>query len=189
VSEPKQTNLVDGKVKYEPKIAKGINFTLAEDLATAIKLCLFTYTKQLSVVGSIRRRRPTVNDIDFVVVTTDDGWKGIKDRLCTEFEANKISSGQWIHRITVPWFPIIEDGEVQVDIYRSSEMNYGLLELIRTGSYQHNIKLARHALKNGMRLLYSRGILKKGVLHQCRRETDVFDLLGLDFVEPEDREV
>jgi len=190
MSEPEQTNLVDGKVKYKPKIAKDINLTLAEELAMAVQEEIHGFCIEIDVVGSIRRKRPTVNDVDFVVLTSSDKeWKELKDKLYLECDANKISSGQWIHRITMPWFPIIGDGEVQVDIYRSSEANYGLLKLVRTGSYQHNIKLARHALKNGMRLFYSRGILKEGNLHQCQRELDVFDLLGLSYVEPEDREV
>lgn len=76
----------------------------------------------------------------------------------------------------VTFFPL-EKGE-RSNSYR--------VRLIRTGSAEHNIKLSRIALAKGMKLSF-KGLTKEGkVIASTERE--IFDLLDLPYVEPEERD-
>ena len=57
------------------------------------------------------------------------------------------------------------------------------------GSAEHNIWLASYAISKGMRLKYSQGLLKDGNGAAGETEEDVFEVLGLTFLEPLERKV
>ena len=80
-------------------------------------------------------------------------------------------------------------GRVQVDLYRASENTWGALLLVRTGSAQHNIYLCNLAIRKGLRLQYSRGLVDKdGNIMAGKTEEEIFEALGLSFTSPQDRE-
>jgi len=54
----------------------------AAKLADAIKTAVEIHCDKIEVAGSIRRQKPEVHDIDFVVVAKSDlDWKGINEIL------------------------------------------------------------------------------------------------------------
>lgn len=181
----KQTKLVEEK---EIKVCKAIPIEIAEDLAKDLTTFTIADCIRMDVVGSIRRGKDTVNDIDFVVVATIKGWDNIKKTMEEKFKGKKVLSGPKILRYIVS----LEIGNVQVDIYRGTEDNYGILKLVRTGSEEHNIFLAKYAIKRKMRLLYSQGLLglidgKYTVI--ATTEGDVLRCLGVGWIEPQQREI
>lgn len=161
-----------------------ISLERAKDIAHNLLTMNDAWCKKIDVVGSIRRERPTINDIDFVVIATDSGWNSIEGNMVITFRARYVLSGSKILRFMVPF-----KNDLQVDFYRGDESNYGILKLVRTGSAEHNIWLARYAIGKGMRLQYSKGLTEKGEVIAGRTEEGVFKALGLDYIIPSEREM
>ena len=72
-----------------------------------------------------------------------------------------------------------------VDLYSATEETWEPLLLIRTGSAEHNIKLSMIARKKGMKLSHN-GLIK-GDKIVASTEKEIFGLLDLRFVPPEER--
>lgn len=184
----KQTKLVEDE---EVQIRKAIPLEEAEGIADGLIMLNRKWCEKIEVVGSIRRLRPTVNDVDFVVVATDKNWEVIKENMLVKFfrtKSKKVLSGPKILRFIIQ----PEAGNIQVDMYRATEDTYGILKLVRTGSEEHNIFLAKYAIKRKMRLLYSHGLLglidgKYTVI--ATTEEDVLRCLGIGWIEPQQREI
>jgi len=78
---------------------------------------------------------------------------------------------------------------VPIDIYLATEQTWWTLLLIRTGSRNHNIKLARRAIELQMHLKADgSGLLgHDGSLIQIYSEEAIFHHLGLQYRPPEER--
>jgi DNA polymerase (family 10) len=77
----------------------------------------------------------------------------------------------------------------QVDFYRATAQTFGIHEIIRTGSADHNMWLAGCAISKGFRLKYSEGLMKDEVAVAGETEESVFSALGLQCPEPKLREI
>lgn len=172
----------------EVEVIKEIPLRQASNIADMIFTMTDTYCDKIEIVGSIRRLREKINDVDFVVLTDDNRWKQIKKVMTGLLGAKIVCSGDKILRTLMEIQQL--KGHVQVDFYRATKDNYGVLKLIRTGSADHNVWLAQYAIKKGMRLLYSKGLIKDGeVAETGEDESLIFSLLDLPFVPPEQREI
>lgn len=155
---------------------------------------------QLLVVGSIRREKSEVNDIDIVVAPLapgDENWDQIAKELRHASGMEQVKKGPklmtFAHRK--------EDAlgatpDYTVDIYRATPETWGILCLVRTGSKEHNVKLCNIALGKGMKLSAAEGVLKPLEsfpsmikIIASKTEEEIFAALGLAYVEPKDREV
>ena len=166
------------------------------DRACRILAC---FCDRVEVAGSIRRGKVEVGDIDIVAVpkamilpgaglfgaarvTADQAWNELIPlafkKACFLVEA----SGKELLRC------FFLNG-CQVDIYRARPETWGVILLVRTGSKEHNVKLCTIAQSKGMKLSASQGLLDKSGIVACRTEEGIFSALGLNFVEPKDREV
>jgi len=164
------------------------SLTLDEANALAFKVISLVdaHLNPIEVVGSVRRRKPIVKDIDFVGVGTVQRWNLAKKSLVCMLDTKVKMEGPKILRMLVPFVR----GYVQIDLYRATEDTYGVLKLIRTGSAEHNVWLASRAIKKGMRLLYSEGLVDgSGKVVAGREEREVFEALGLEYVIPSEREI
>jgi len=142
------------------------------------------------VVGSVRRKRPEVHDIDIVLIPQSWMWNTVIQSLKNNMGARVVEAGQELVRLRVPSQNIVTTQPyVQVDIYRARPETWGVLLLIRTGSIQHNIKLCSKAKSMGMMLSAAKGVIKDEKVIASRTEEEIFKALGIDFVEPEKREV
>jgi len=174
----KQTRLFGGE---EPKVLSELPLEKTQAPALEIGTAIDSLCGKVEVVGSIRRKRPIIHDIDFIVVCSDLNWTEIKQSF-----KNHLCAGQLVFKFNYP----INDKELfQVDIYRAAEKNFGVLKLVRTGSGDHNAWLASYARSEGMMLKYSEGLVKDGVVLAGETEASVFETLGLPYVEPQKREI
>jgi len=175
------------QTKFGEEIRTCNSLTLSEANPLAFKVITLVdaYLNPVELVGSARRLKPVVRDIDLVGVGSVKGWKWAKDSLVTMLDAKGKMRGPKIVRV---WVPFVR-GYVQLDIYRATEDDYALLKLIRTGSAEHNIWLAKRAIKMGMRLLYSKGLMKDGEVIPTETERDVFNALDLEYIIPSEREI
>lgn len=152
----------------------------AQKIADEVVTKLSPYCSRLEVAGSIRRRKPTVNDIDIVLIASDP-WN-------LEHE---------ILGLAQPFAPQLSGGKlkrfkykgVQVDLYFADERTWATLLLIRTGSKESNIRLATLAKKKGWHLAASGdGLFNE---HDDRTagdsEESIFKALGLPYQRPEER--
>lgn len=111
----------------------------AKKIAETVVIQLTPYCKpgRIMVVGSIRRRRPWVNDIDIILVPADP-WQlhQVIKRL-----GQAKAAGDKIMRVMM--------GDTQLDIYIATEETWATLLLIRTGSTENNISLCVRAKEMG----------------------------------------
>jgi len=149
----------------------------AQKMATEIIVRLSPYCSRIELAGSIRRRKPFVNDIDLVLIP-NDLWN-------LHAELRKLGqvkmAGKKIMRVMI--------GNTQVDIYIAEEATWATLLLIRTGSAENNIRLATLAKKKGWRLAASGDGLfnENGERIAGDTEESIYAALGLRYQEPWER--
>ncbi len=166
----------------EPKVLTSLEYTKAEAIALQVETAIKPLCTKIKIVGSIRRKKAQVGDCDFVVLATDSNWSKIVQTLK---KPKVICSGPSLIKLNYP----AEDGLFQVDFYRATTQTFGIQEVIRTGSADHNMWLAGYAISKGYRLKYSSGLLKEGLAVAGETEESVFSVLDLPCPPPSTREV
>ena len=166
----------------DPVVISSLEYAKAKAVALQVEELIKPLCDRLKVVGSIRRNKPTVGDCDFVVMATDANWNKIIPILRN---SKVVCAGASLIKVNFP----VEGQLFQVDFYRAIPQNFGIQELIRTGSADHNMWLAGYAISKGYRLKYSTGLIKDGVQVAAQTEEGVFCALGLPCPEPEQREI
>lgn len=130
-------------------------------------------------LGSLRRRNPTVGDLD-IAIKTGSPKAALKHFLKYDEIEEVLVQGD--KRVSV-----VIGNDVQVDVRVCEEKNFGSMVQYFTGSKGHNIVLRTHALEKGCSLS-EYGIKKKGKLHEFAREEDFYKFLNLPHIPPEIRE-
>jgi DNA polymerase (family 10) len=170
----------------------------AEKIARKIVAELTPFCDQIEIAGSIRRRRPNVNDIDLVVLPKPPYALALRER-CKRNAIQVQTDGEMNLIVTLPYPPAGAEG-LQLDIFiathpvgdffQQTSTNFGTLLVCRTGSRQHNVKLASRAHQLGLHWNPYQGLYDgHGVCVARATEEDIFRALRLDFVPPEGREV
>lgn len=157
----------------------------AQRIAERIKSELAPHCDRIEIAGSIRRKKPEVKDIEIVCIPKPyetglfasgiakvvDQWQKVKGDLPCKYTQR-----------------ILPDG-IKLDMFFAEPENWGLIYAIRTGSaeYSHKV-LAAGWVKQGYQ---SRdGYLWHGRdKYNCREETDLYNRIGLTWIEPEFRNV
>jgi DNA polymerase (family 10) len=156
----------------------------AQKITNLVQSMVCIHCDKIEVAGSIRRQKPKVHDIDFVVVAKSDfEWQKINEKL-KQLKAKPNCAGNSVIKAYVP----CKDGLFQVDFYRATASTFGIHLLVRTGSAEHNVWLAGCAISKGMRIKYSEGLIRDGVAVAGETEQGVFEALGLPFQLPTKRE-
>ena len=135
------------------------------------------FCDRLVVVGSIRRKKSEVRDVDFVLIPKPLLWHRIVATLQRSMDANVLKHGEKAAQLTI--------NGINVDLYSATPETWEPLLLIRTGSAEHNIKLSMIARKKGMKLSH-KGLIKGDEI-VASAEKEIFNLLGLRYVSPEER--
>lgn len=164
------------------KVITSLELAKAEALAKQVEETIKPLFDEIKIVGSIRRKRPLVGDCDFVIKASDENWSRIANTLK---KSQIICTGSIVIKLNMPF----EGNLFQVDFYRAFDNNFGIQELIRTGSAEHNTWLASYAISKGYRLKYSDGLVKDGQVVAGKNEETIFSALGLLYPKPEEREV
>jgi len=156
---------------------------LQEAKATAerVKETLAPYCEMIEIAGSIRRQKPTVNDIDIVLMENPDAALMMNNIL---FNIGVVKqNGLKIKRVYLP------EDNITVDIYIATPDTWATLLLIRTGSKENNIRLCSLARRKGWHLEASGGGLFDD--HSIRlagdTEESIYKALGIPYQEPQER--
>jgi DNA polymerase (family 10) len=156
----------------------------AEKIVGQVKSQVEFCCERIEIVGSIRRKKPNVKDVDFVVVTKSDlEWYKLSQEL-RRMKTKNINAGNQIIKTLYPY----GDKYFQLDFYRATQDTFGILKLIRTGSADHNMWLAQYAISKGFRIKFGQGLMKDNKIVAGKTEKDVFDALDLPYSAPEERE-
>ena len=191
IDQGKLTTLAGFGKKIEEKIRSGLEHvkTYSErmKLADAFFIVdhLTRYLKKSSSVklvecaGSFRRRKETVGDLDFLV-TANANKPVINHFVKYEGISEIISSGDT--RSTVR----LKSG-LQIDLRVVNPKSYGAALLYFTGSKAHNIVLRKMAMQKKLKI-NEYGVFKGKKDIASETETEIYHLLGMEYIEPEMRE-
>ena len=156
---------------------------IAEDLVNQLR----PHCSQIDVAGSIVRHRPTIGDIEIVclplsydasplfcsgIATVVNQWEKVKGELPCRYTQRILPSG------------------MKLDLFMPDPAGYGLQLAIRTGSAEWSHKrLATAWVRAGFKS--EGGLLRDqaGRVLPCRTERELFQRIGLTWVDPADREV
>ncbi|HYO10896.1 MAG TPA: DNA polymerase/3'-5' exonuclease PolX [Tepidisphaeraceae bacterium] len=191
--ESYKTRAADGPVNRRAGIMEAL--VPAEDLIERVRALPGVIRAEMA--GSLRRRRETIADIDFVGAVRD---MASAEAIMAQF-ARLPGVVQTI--VTGPSKTSVKIANgMQVDLRLVPEENFGAALLYFTGSKDHNVKIRGLALKKKMTLsewgLYDLEAYEKAKKEVAkppplmplasRTEEDVYAKLGLAFVPPEMRE-
>lgn len=162
----------------------------AKKIAERIRSILAPHCERCEIAGSIRRMKPEPNDIEIVC---------IPQKAAGLFAMEGRSA--WWQRRSIPeigerlkGFPIenryiqfmLPEG-IKLDLFTATRDNWGLIFAIRTGSaeFSHHVLAtgwvrAGYQSKNGL-------LSKNGANVPVREEIDLFNLIGIPFVDPQER--
>ena len=140
---------------------------------------------QACIAGSYRRRKETVHDLDFIVATRDPA--GVT-ALFTEHEAVEEVLARGPTKTSVRLKP-----GVQADLRVVTNEQYPFALAYFTGSKEHNVKIRGLALARGWtlneyRMAPAPGKAGTQPVPAIEEESDLYEALSLDYVEPELRE-
>jgi DNA polymerase (family 10) len=150
----------------------------AQKIAGEVVKRLAPYCKKIEIAGSIRRKKPLVNDIDFVLIPSDL-WNLTHEIMGL---GPVRMSGMKIQRVNY--------NGTQIDIYFATPETWATLLLIRTGSAENNIRLCSIAKRKGWHLAASgEGLFdENGQRIAGESEESIYRALGLPYQTPWERE-
>jgi DNA polymerase (family 10) len=178
---PKTRARIKKGIEALRRLAGRVTLPVAEPIARAFVEALRATpgVVRADPVGSLRRMRETVGDIDIVCATTDPAAAIDRFVSCPGVRS-VLARGET--KATV----VHQDG-VQVDLELLPEARYGSLLQHFTGSREHNITLRTWGVDHGFSIS-EHGIKRGDRLHTFAREEDVYRFLGMDWIPPELRE-
>jgi DNA polymerase (family 10) len=135
--------------------------------------------KDIIVAGSFRRRKETVGDLD-ILATCSKGSKVMDRFVAYEDVVEVISKG------TTRSSVLLRSG-LQVDLRVVPQVSYGAALHYFTGSKAHNIAVRKLGVKNKLKI-NEYGVFKGQKQVAGRTEKDVYQQVGLPYIEPELRE-
>jgi DNA polymerase/3'-5' exonuclease PolX len=166
-----------------------MELTEARRIAERCRRELAPYCERCEIAGSIRRCARAINDIELVVIPARVRTDLFRDdtqvhpgfaREVDKWERVKgYPDGRYTQRI-------LPEG-TKLDLFMADPDNWGWILAIRTGSANFSHKhLAGRLERNGLKSV--EGKLWRGVEELAvPEEADVFELLGLDYIDPVER--
>jgi DNA polymerase/3'-5' exonuclease PolX len=179
---------------------------VARKTAEVLRDSLAPYCARVEIAGSIRRGKPEVKDVELVCVpkwepselTDLFGEPELLNRaLVWAFDEEAFGRVQWIKPGTsevIPWEPkrdgkywrgLLPNG-LKLDLFIAQPGNFGAIFLIRTGSAEFSQAIVTHAKRIG-KPCREGWFTSDDAPHATPEESDVFDLLGLEYLSPEAR--
>lgn len=182
------------KMQYRAEIARAV----AEELVRLLQPnCLW-----VEIVGSLRRKKETVGDIELLCVpkymeSSAELWPQLVDCLDEEIKKwirldvldfRRGMRGQIIYGRKNKLLVHVPSG-IPVDIFSTDAGCWPVALVVRTGPKESNMRIAREAMKKGWRFhAYGRGFTRgEGITIPCHSERAVFEKVGLEYLPPERR--
>ncbi|MHB1346744.1 MAG: DNA polymerase/3'-5' exonuclease PolX [Candidatus Humimicrobiaceae bacterium] len=154
--------------------------SLAESIVNKLKSV--DNINHVSIAGSLRRKKETVKDMDFVagIAEGTDPMDIMNCFTCLEEADEIISKGATKSTIRLKC-------GINADLRIVEDSSYPYLLHHFTGSREHNTVLRGIAKDSGIKI-NEYGIFKVNKLIKCLNEEEIYRLFKMDFIEPELRE-
>ncbi len=163
--------------RYQDRSRADLARESAEPLLAALRA--HSATERVEVAGSLRRRRETVKDIDFVLSSRDA-------EAAAELFTTHESVGEIIQRGQTKSAVRLRNG-LQADLRVVADDEYPYILHHFTGSKEHNVELRARAIEMGLKI-NEYGLFRADERIDCIDEAAFFKALGLDYIPPELRE-
>jgi len=153
----------------------------AQAIAEQVKAELAPYCLRIEIAGSVRRKRAEVKDIELVVIREPKGIASFVHLVSRWPKVKGDPLGKYTQRI-------LPEG-INLDLFMCRPANWGLIYAIRTGSAEFShLVLGNGWVRAGYKAIG--GMLHKdGKPVDVREEEDLFRLIGVPWVPPEERSV
>lgn len=177
-TQQKILNHIDTARRGTERMLLGKAFPIAEN----IRMELEESEKfgKVTVVGSFRRRRPTVGDID-VLATAPDHKDAMEEFVSNEDVKEVLGTGETKSSVLV-------SGDLQVDLRLVDEESYGAALQYFTGSKDHNVALRTVAVNKDWKLNEYGLFDADDEMLAGDTEESIYSKLGMDYIPPELRE-
>jgi DNA polymerase (family X) len=155
----------------------GIAYPIAKRIVETLRAK--TGSDRIEWAGSLRRMKENIGDID-ILATGPDEEKILRAFTSLQEVKEVLASGETKASIIV-------EGGVQVDLRVVKEESYGAALQYFTGSKGHNVHLRGIARARGIKI-NEYGVFKGEKRIGGKEERDVYEALGIPWIEPELRE-
>ena len=149
-------------------------------IAEEVHGLLLPWCSRCEIAGSIRRKKPECGDVEIVCIVRSPLW--FKEQIDKWPKVKGSAIGKYTQRIHIP-------SGIKLDIFMANKDNFGLIYAIRTGSadYSHKV-LACGWVKAGFKSIDGKLTrISDDKIFPMREEKDLFDIIGIPFSKPEDR--
>jgi DNA polymerase (family 10) len=169
----------DGAGERRRRIVLNRALKVGEELVDALRA--HPASEKVEIAGSARRWTDSVKDLD-IIATASDPLALAQAAAALELVEKANTPGAAGVRLTT-------HTGLQVDVRIVAPDQFGNLLQHFTGSKEHNMALREAAVRKGLHVS-EYGVLDDadGVTHRCETEHEVYELLGLQYIEPELRE-
>lgn len=166
----------------------------AKAIAEELKELLAPACERIEIAGSIRRQKPEPSDIELLCIPRFVGGVDQLDRELGCLMLKQIFDHRRNKRGSIMYGPknkllLHKPSGIGVDIFSTTEECWPVALVVRTGGKSTNQEIATRAIERGMRFhAYGRGFtLPDGGELVCLREVDVFQAVGLRYLDPWER--
>ncbi len=165
----------------------------ARAIAESLKDLLEPACEKVAIAGSIRRQKPEVKDIELLAVLkyfAGGDMLDAKIQTLIQLEVLGYRLNKLGRRIYGPQNKLMVHlpSGMAVDIFSTNEECWPVALVVRTGGKSSNIQVATAALRKGWRWhAYGSGFTTPSGEVACRSERDVFEFVGLPYLEPWER--
>lgn len=149
----------------------------AEEVIKFLKTC--DYVEKVAYAGSLRRKMSTIGDID--ILTTSRNPEALMGYFLSYPEIKQVLAAGDTKS------SIVTNNDMQVDLRVVPEESFGAALFYFTGPKHFNIHVRTIALKRGWKI-NEYGVYEGEKLLAGRTEEEIFELLGLPYMTPEQRE-
>src|SRR5205807_6868866 len=164
--------------RTKPRLLLSRAVAIAEALASALRE--HPAADRVEIAGSARRKTETCKDLDLVATASDPA------ALAEAF--SKLPLIGEVQRSATAGVRAVSHNGMPIDLRIVPPENFGNLLQHFTGSGRHNEALRTEAVRRGLHVSEYGLTDADGITHACAREEDVYELLGMAYVEPELRE-
>lgn len=165
-----------------------IDCRLARRYAAKILRTLKPLCRKIRVAGSARRRRPNCGDIDFVCAPRDlAAFKArVAERCEIRQDGNRNFEVEGVGGIRLSFYLVLPDPG---DLFGTRPPDpFGSLWMCRTGSKEHNVRIAIAAKVRGLHWDPYCGLLDGYKVIAGETEHSIYQALGLEWKHPKYRE-
>lgn len=176
--------------------ASRMSLASAVKLADKVKLELAPGCQRIEIAGSVRREKESIGDLEVVCIakpildlfgepTGDSHLDFELDRLIIEGRLEAVKGGDRYRQYLLP------KSNVKLDLFIATPETWACIFLIRTGSAELAKKIVTQKIHGGFcpqGMKFDGGKLwKDGHAVDVKEEIDVFNALGLAWIDPKDR--